>query len=214
MEKITSIRKGRIWVNVYKDQDGDMAITIQKTFRGRDGGWKPTPFLRPRFGDIESLMEALGQFVDAHYGHSHDTHREVEMKDGQPSFKIHCLVEYMKSRGFPLESDEVAELGPELVMAEYFDLEMALSPGEADLLQAEMMELARQTEMREAQRKVHELFPEDCGEVHFRQASHERGQRATTYSLPFSYPVDANLRGLGPGAFLPAYEKEAPGGEI
>jgi hypothetical protein len=68
MEKITAFRKGRIWVNVYEDQDGDMAITIQKTFMGRDGEWKLTPFLRPKFGDLKCLMEALGQFVDVHYG--------------------------------------------------------------------------------------------------------------------------------------------------
>jgi hypothetical protein len=196
MEKITSIRKGRIWVNVYKNQDGDMAITIQKTFRGRDGGWKQTSFLRPKFGDIKSLMEALDQLVDAHYGHPPDIHQGVRTMDGQSSFKIHCLAEYMKSRGFPLESDEVTELGPELVMAEYFDINVALSAEEADLLQKEMLELARQNEIMEAQQKMYELFPEDCGVVHFHQASHEPGERGTTYSLPFSYPVDPNLRSL------------------
>ena len=75
MEKLTSFRKGRIWVNVYQDKDGDMAITIQKTYRGRDGAWKLTPFLRPKFGDIKFLMEALGQFVDVHYGHQRTMER-------------------------------------------------------------------------------------------------------------------------------------------
>ena len=121
------------------------------------------------------------------------------MISAQQSFKVHYLVEHMKSRGFLLEADEVAELGPERVMAEHFDLEATLTPGEAEMLQAEMLKLARMNEMREAQQKMQELFPVDEGIMHFRQASQEHGQRSTTYSLPFSYPVDATSETSAPG---------------
>jgi len=69
MEKVNSFRKGRIWVNVYQDLNGDLAVTIQKSFRGRDGTWRNTPFLRPKFGDIESLRKALDQLADIHCEH-------------------------------------------------------------------------------------------------------------------------------------------------
>lgn len=63
MEKIESIRRGRIWLNVYKNDDGELAITIQKSFPAKDGSWIKTPFLVPRYNDLINLVEALAEFT-------------------------------------------------------------------------------------------------------------------------------------------------------
>lgn len=59
MKKLTSLRKGNIWINVFKDKNGEIAITIQKSFPGRDGSWRRTSFLRPGYGDLSALLEGL-----------------------------------------------------------------------------------------------------------------------------------------------------------
>ena len=59
MEKIESIRKGNIWLNVFKTDDGQILATVNKTYRNKNGQWDQTPFLNPRRGDIQDLMDTL-----------------------------------------------------------------------------------------------------------------------------------------------------------
>ncbi|MFC1896512.1 hypothetical protein ACFL0Q_07640 [Thermodesulfobacteriota bacterium] len=62
MGKMESIRKGQIWLNVFRTDDGELAVTIRKSYPAGNGGWKQTPFLRPERRDIRDLMDALGEF--------------------------------------------------------------------------------------------------------------------------------------------------------
>jgi hypothetical protein len=62
MEKIESIRKGSIWLNVFKTDDGQILATVNKSFMNKDGQWNQTPFLNTRRGDIRDLMDALLEF--------------------------------------------------------------------------------------------------------------------------------------------------------
>lgn len=62
MEKIESIRKGNIWLNVFKADKGEILVTINKTYRDKDGEWNQTAFLNPRRGDIKDVMDALTEF--------------------------------------------------------------------------------------------------------------------------------------------------------
>jgi hypothetical protein len=61
MEKLDSIRKGQIWLSVFRTDDGEIAITICKSYP-TTAGWKQTNFLRPEGGDIKKLLEALQEF--------------------------------------------------------------------------------------------------------------------------------------------------------
>ena len=61
MEKIESIRKGQIWITVFRTDDGEVAITICKSYPTTQG-WKTTNFLRPEDGDINKLYKALREF--------------------------------------------------------------------------------------------------------------------------------------------------------
>ena len=63
MEKIESIRRERIWLNVYKKDDGESAIPIQKNFPAKDGSWIKTPFGIPRYNDLINPVEALAEFT-------------------------------------------------------------------------------------------------------------------------------------------------------
>lgn len=64
MEKIKSFRRGRVWLNVYADQDGELALTIRKSFLSREGGWKHTNFLRPGRQDLMNLVDLLVDFME------------------------------------------------------------------------------------------------------------------------------------------------------
>ena len=46
MEKLDSIRKGQIWLTVFRTDDGEIAITFCKSYPTTQG-WKKTNFLRP-----------------------------------------------------------------------------------------------------------------------------------------------------------------------
>jgi hypothetical protein len=62
MEKIQSIRKGNIWLNVFKTENGQILAAVNKSFMNKDGQWNQTPFLNARRGDIRDLMDALSEF--------------------------------------------------------------------------------------------------------------------------------------------------------
>ena len=61
MEKIQSIRKGSIWMNIFLADDGQLLVTVKKTYF-KDGEWQQTQFLRERRGDIEDLRDCLFDF--------------------------------------------------------------------------------------------------------------------------------------------------------
>jgi len=62
MEKVESFRKGNIWLNVFKTDNGQILATVNKTYRDKNGQWGRTPFLNPRQGDIRDLVDALEAF--------------------------------------------------------------------------------------------------------------------------------------------------------
>jgi len=64
MEKIKSFRRGRVWLNVFEDGNGEMALTIQKSYRGQSGDWMRTNFLRPSRHDLMDLVELLADFME------------------------------------------------------------------------------------------------------------------------------------------------------
>ncbi|VBB44932.1 hypothetical protein TRIP_B350103 [uncultured Desulfatiglans sp.] len=62
MEKLKGIRKGRIWLNLFKADDGELIATVNKTYMNKEGKWNYTPFLHPRRGDIEDLRDCISEF--------------------------------------------------------------------------------------------------------------------------------------------------------
>jgi len=113
-----------------------------------------------------------------------------------PSFLVHLVVEYLIRSDFDLESDEILDIGVEKILAGY-DIFLELSKPEYYLLLDELLVLGEQNEINEAMVKTIETMPEDSGVVYFRDEANE--EKATVYSIPYSYPVDRNLRGIGRG---------------
>jgi hypothetical protein len=62
MEKLETIRKGQIWLTVFKTEDEDLIVTMQRTYRDRDGRLKFTPFLNASRGDIRDVNDCLSRF--------------------------------------------------------------------------------------------------------------------------------------------------------
>lgn len=73
MEKIESYRKGRLWLNVFRTTDGELALTIKKSFPSRNGGWKRTDLLRPDMNDLDHMKYLLDTFAQ----------HEAELKYGE-----------------------------------------------------------------------------------------------------------------------------------
>lgn len=61
MEQIEKIRKGSIWLNVFRTDEGELALTIRKSYPTKEG-WKQTNFFKPEQGDIRNIMDALMAF--------------------------------------------------------------------------------------------------------------------------------------------------------
>ena len=61
MEKLDSIRKGQIWLTVFRADDGEIVFTLCKSYPTSQG-WKRTNFLRPDAGDVKRLLEVLQEF--------------------------------------------------------------------------------------------------------------------------------------------------------
>jgi len=132
------------------------------------------------------------------------------MRHPQTSLKLHRLVEYIKSAGFDLETDEVAEKGAAGVLSDHLGLGIRLTPDELALIEEELMGLAEANEIREAQVKRRELFPEDTGVMFVRQKSAGQNERATTYPVFFSYPVDENLKTIAPAGASFFFSQNSP----
>ena len=58
MEKLDSIRKGQIWLTVFRTDDGEIVITFCKSYLTTQG-WKQTNFLKPEAGDTKRLPGTL-----------------------------------------------------------------------------------------------------------------------------------------------------------
>ena len=114
------------------------------------------------------------------------------------SFRVHRIVEHIKQLGFDFETDELLEMGLQHILQSYYDLFTKLTEDEFLLLLDELYLLAEANEIREAQVKLKEILPEDRGTEIFRQRTDKRYEKATTYPLPYSYPVSEVLRDIKP----------------
>ena len=137
------------------------------------------------------------------------------------SQKVHHLVEHIRSRDFWLETAELLELGVMAVLEEVLGIEVVLTPRERSMVEEELMKLAEANEIREGQIKYRELFPADKGEEIFRshyKRANEHRDSTTSYVLPFSYPVDENLRQVkrspSRASFSLPQKKPAAGSEV
>ena len=59
MEKIESIRKGMIWLNVFKMEDGQILMTVTKTNKDKNGKWNQTPYLITRRGENRQTLPQI-----------------------------------------------------------------------------------------------------------------------------------------------------------
>ncbi len=112
------------------------------------------------------------------------------------SLKVHRIVEYIKSIGFVFETDELLTKGVQGILRDHYGVHTQLSEQEHLLLMDELYLLAQQSEMREAQVKAREVLPEDSGTVILRQPPEKGYEKATSYVVPYSYPVEGALREL------------------
>ena len=64
MEKIKSFQSGRVWLNVFKTDDGQEIVTINKSYM-RDGEWKSTPLFNADRGDMENVKKTLEQYEES-----------------------------------------------------------------------------------------------------------------------------------------------------
>ena len=118
------------------------------------------------------------------------------------SLKVHRLVNYLRSAGFWLETDEVEQMGPQAILKDVYGQEETLTVDEQKMLKQEMLKLAEENEIREARYKMREALPHDKGDMFFKSES--------TYKMPFEYPVDQNLKSLSLSVLSFAERKESP----
>ena len=112
----------------------------------------------------------------------------------KPSRDVHMIVEFVKSRGFDFETDEVMDMDLGMMLSHEYSLRQPLSVDEYELLREELLILAEKNEIREAIRKTRELYPEDSGVMVVREPSRKPGESATAYTMPYFYPVEGALR--------------------
>ena len=109
------------------------------------------------------------------------------------SIKIHRIVEFIKSFGFDLETDDLEEYEIQELLQDIYGIHTALTGSEEDLLRQELHILASLNEMREAQIKGRELFPEDHGTICVRSISRDSQYSGDSWPVYFHYPVDQAL---------------------
>ena len=189
MEKIKSFREGRMWLNVFKSPNDEYVLTIKKSYPAGNGQWKYTDLINPDRGDLENLQTLFARFK------IFKEDNEVEVIS-PPSFLVHSVVEYLKRSDFDLESDEVLDAGLMNILAG-FDIILELSRSEYYQILDELLVLAEQNEIKEALIKTNEIMPTDTGVIYFREHQDNYQEKATAYSVPYSYPVDKNLRDVG-----------------
>lgn len=110
------------------------------------------------------------------------------------SYKVHRIVEYIKSIGFDLDTDELEEQDLHELLQDGYGIYTQLSELEGVSLQRELQLLASLNEMREAQVKGRELFPEDTGTEYVRSPSREELDSGGAWPVFYHYPVDEALK--------------------
>lgn len=110
------------------------------------------------------------------------------------SYKVHKIVEHIKSTGFDLETDELEEQDLQELLQDGYGIYTQLSELEGMSLQHELQLLASLNEMREAQVKGRELFPEDTGVEYVRSPQRERLDSGCAWPVFYHYPVDDALK--------------------
>ena len=116
------------------------------------------------------------------------------MTPSTTSLKVHKIVEFIKSFGFDLETDDLEEYEIQELLQDLYGIHVALTGSEEDLLRQELHTLANLNEMREAQVKGRELFPEDHGTVCVRGISRDSLYSGDSWPVYFHYPVDRVLK--------------------
>ena len=114
-----------------------------------------------------------------------------------PSFqscRVHKLVEFIKSAGFGLETDELDEQDLQKLLQEDYDIYIQLTSSEEESLRRELHVLASFNEMREAQIKGRELFPEDKGVEFVRTPSKDGLCSDDAWPVFYCYPLDDTLK--------------------
>lgn len=111
-----------------------------------------------------------------------------------PSTTVHKIVEYVKLKGFDYEAHELLDMDLGLVLSKEYGVRELLTQKNLEQIKEDLYLLAEANEIREAIRKDRELQPEDSGVMIFRQPARRYGERATCYTMPYTYPVDEVLR--------------------
>lgn len=110
------------------------------------------------------------------------------------SYKVHKIVEHIKSTGFDLETDELEEQELHELLQDSYGIYTQLSELEGVSLRHELQALASLNEMREAQIKGREIFPEDTGVEYVRSPPREELDSGCTWPVFYRYPVDEALK--------------------
>ena len=118
MEKIKSFRKGRLWLNVYLADDGELALTIIEELPVQ--GWRLEAQRIPQDAastTCRDLVQLLAEFLE--YDQAAKVGGVDRMSPSTPSFRgpPHRGI-HQGNYGFWLETDEVEELGALAVHAQ------------------------------------------------------------------------------------------------
>ena len=62
MDKIRTIRINNLYLNVFRTPEGDLSLTIRRGYQ-RAKGYGFTNYLRPKDGDINTLIKALATYM-------------------------------------------------------------------------------------------------------------------------------------------------------
>ncbi|MFC1489104.1 hypothetical protein ACFL6B_04570 [Thermodesulfobacteriota bacterium] len=110
------------------------------------------------------------------------------------SYRVHRIVEYIKSMGFIFETDELLETGLKNILNDNYNIFQELTDDEFLFVMDELLPLAENNEIKEALVKLKEVLPEDTGDEILNQHLEKGYEKATSYLVHYSYPVDKNLR--------------------
>lgn len=185
MKKIESIHRGRMWLNIFCTDDGQVLLTINKSCRDREGRWKETPFLKSDSKDIDDLMELLSEF-----------RKGAKALSARARLAARGAVQYIKGKGFHLERDEVLGMGIQEILKLYGFDPNRMEPRCRGLILDALLPLAEANEIREGLVKDRELRPVDSGYELVRQDADEGWESASSYSVFYSYPVEGALKDI------------------
>ena len=112
-----------------------------------------------------------------------------------PSYKVHNVVEYIKSTGdFLCDIDELNEREIQDILQKDFEIYLTLTDIEKQQLKDELRAMALQNELKEAKYLYDKLQTHDEGIEKLISNSKDVFSNNTAYLVYYSYPVDENLR--------------------